>query len=405
MNVLELSQEIERFFAERRKVLHREAETKGDYGLLLEKLLDNFDEAALRTLAIAHGIMPEWIEDLSLAGVARELSLFIQQSGQWDILRARLESERPFVAWADAVSPYSVFLPLKPDELINSSRLFQAALLLNHHFSALEMGRMIDQLDQTVDWQNPPYALNRPQLAAAIICYVAGRQKMPQLLALMKGVRPHIPALQQFSWQEPEPSLPHKSPEELFQELKAAPVIRPPLTRFPLVEEWLARHFSLLDLDEMCLEAGIDYDWFGSRTVQGRAYDIASFLERTSPGPMGVAFIAACVSKAPEIAWAKAVAIEREMLPAIDSVATKGFYFSRVRALLEQCLPENVSIFDFVAVSFPRLRQGLSLNWSPQKNRLEMIYALKLSGRLPDLLAVVEREYPEQFLLFAPYFK
>jgi hypothetical protein len=118
---------------------------------------------------------------------------------------------------------------------------------------------------------------------------------------------------------------------------------------------------------------------------------------------MGKALIAGCASRAPSFDWAEAVGMDKENLPSIDSIASDGFYMSRIRTLLEECLPDNTHIFDFVKVDFPDVRVGMSINWPPRKNRMELIDWFKRMLRLPILLNVVEKEYPQQFLLFAPY--
>lgn len=403
MNVWELSQKIEQFFKERRKVLTSKIGANRNWGLLYEWLPKYFDETSVRALAIDFGVMPEAIEQLSFAGATYELVDFIHRSGQWELFRSRLESERSSVPWSDSVHLFS--LPLRQEELAHCPNQLQAALLLDHHFSLLEVVNMIGRLDQVNVWRRPPpYLLNRPMLSAVIIFFLAGLQKVPQLLSLMKESRPLVPAIQQFSWEEPDTPFPRKSPADLFRELKAEPSQEAPFS-FPMLEELLFQNFSLFDLDELCFEAGISYWGFPGHTVQDRISVIAKFEENISDSPTGKAFIAACASKAPAVNWAEAVGINEETIPPIDSIVTDGFYLSRIRTLLEQCLPDNSHIFDFVQAHFPDIRPSLSINWPPGKNRMELIGGLKRRSGLLEFLNVLEKEYPLQFSLFTPYSK
>jgi hypothetical protein len=300
------------------------------------------------------------------------------------------------------VSPFSSLLPLRQEVLVNQPNELQAALLLDHHFSILESGSIISRIDQTVDWRHPPYSVRKPQLTAVIIFYLAGIKKIPQLVSLMKELRPYVPAIQQFSWEEPDNPFPRKSPDDLFLEVKARPVQRTP-SSFPSLEAQLLQNFSLDELDEMCFEAGIEYDRFGAWILQERVTYIAKFLERIDGGPMGKAFIAGCASRVPTFDWAEAVGLDKESIPPIDSVTTNGFYLSRLRSLLEQCLPDNSHIFDFVQAHFPETRRNLSANWPPKKNRVELAGTLKRGAKLHHLFNVLEKEHPQQYLLFAPY--
>ena len=100
MNVWELSQEIEQFYRERRKILESKAGAGVQWGLLRKMLLQHFDEPSVRDLAVEFGVSSEEIEDRSFGGVTLELVGFILRSGQWELFCARLESERPSVPWA-----------------------------------------------------------------------------------------------------------------------------------------------------------------------------------------------------------------------------------------------------------------------------------------------------------------
>jgi hypothetical protein len=264
------------------------------------------------------------------------------------------------------------------------------------------------QLDMAID--SLSFVFYPFQLEAVIICYLAGARKVPQLLSFMKQLRPHIPAIQQFSWEEPHPPFPRRSLDELCLEVKASSNKRLTQSGPPKLKESLAQNFSLLDLEEICFDAGFDFDFIpGSWSLRNKHYlkniinNFSTVLENTSSYLMGKALIAGCASRAPSFDWAEAVGMDKENLPSIDSIASDGFYMSRIRTLLEECLPDNTHIFDFVKVDFPDVRVGMSINWPPRKNRMELIDWFKRMLRLPILLNVVEKEYPQQFLLFAPY--
>ncbi len=414
MNVFELSQEIDQFFRQRgKKLFHQQGKNvQGDR--LNKQLLQHFDETSLRALALDCGMMPQDIEGESYGGIALKLHSFVLYSGQWDLFRARLETERPSVPWVDTISKSSPFLPLRPEEINEYPKELQLALLLTHHFSRWELGDLANQLDQTIDWQNPPYTCNNIQFTAVMVYYLAGHQRVLQLLPIIKEMRPYVVAIQQYTYIEIVKQLRlevanyafvPKSPRELFLEVKAMPVTQTSPASLTLLVEMLGQHFTQLDMEEICLDAGIEYDWFGGKTTDEKVNAIAKFLERTSLGPSGKAFIAACMHHAPTVEWAGAVGLDEESIPSIESVATKGFYLFRIRTLIQQCLPDNTSIFEFVQSHSLHLRETMSSEWPPRKHRLDMVGALKRRGRLPDLLTILETEYPQQYGLFAPYTK
>ncbi len=371
---------------------------------MYQQLLDQYDEADLQALAFDFGMMFEEIEGESYSGKALALYSYILYSGQWDLFRARLEAERPSVQWIDYVS-HPLLLPLRPEEIKDLPQELQLTALLEHHFSRREIGIIANELDQTIDWQQPPYSCAQSQLSAVVVSYLVGHQKVLQLLSVIKQKRPHIAAIQQFTWEESSDAFAAKSLDELFVEAKAVPFSKLPRTSFPLLQEQLGQHFTQLDLEEVCLDAGTDFEMIDDRTTLEEAVNSTLVkLERLTPEqPISKAFIAACMNKAPTVDWAEVVGLKKADIPPIESVVSGGFYLSRIRALTGQSLLDNRAIFDFVQKHFPPLRGNMSQDWLPRKNTLALISSVKRRGRLSDLLTILKTEYPQQYELFAPY--
>lgn len=402
MDIFELSEQLSQFFEARRKAKAK-AKGHGPHESLSVLLERHFEEGFLRALALDYGLLPQEIEGGPFRRVVLELVHFILRSGQWDAFRAWLEVERPSILWADAVSEHSPFLPLTQTELAPFPPFVQASLLLNHHFSHNELWHMASQLDGTYDWHQAKYSYHKPQLTAVMLFYLAGAGKGAALVGLMQPLRPYVAAIQTLTWQEPDQTIHPATPDELFTAVKATPIQPPGPSRFHALTGMLAQNFTPLDLEEMCFDAGIGYDWLWSGRFQEKFYEMTRFLERTSLGPSGKAFIAACANRAPAVDWAQAVDLDKASLPSTDSVAVDGFYLARLRALVQQCLPDNAAFFDFVQAHFPYTRGNLSCEWKPGKNRIELIAGLKRRGRLPELLPVLEAEFPDLFHASAPY--
>lgn len=414
IDVAQFSQELEKF-GEKPKLSGSVSDVElankagSAYKLFTGTVLQNIPEEEVWRIAEENGLEVEAFPSsaLSFDALVMEVFLHTRYTNQWGVLGKQLELIRPSLNWTELIENVHRYYPSPPlneHDLQKQRYYFQTGVLLAACYSYHEIEKMVATIDHAYDWRYPPYSYHLAQFTAVAIVHLMQLHQMPALVTLMKARRPLVPIIQQFNYIEESQFVPPDAPpNQLFLMVQAKPLAD--LSTSSLTWQELAQalrtSFSRIEIQEICQDADLAYDYLAGRNKEEKVTSIVQFIEKmtldnhSANNVYTARFAAACTEKSTDIPWAEMMGLEPSSLPAYSTLSTDGYHLGAFRQVMNDCLPDNTHLFEFINAHLPYFRKGLSVKRSSRENILEIIEWSRRRGQLDALAQALATNFPE----------
>lgn len=242
-----------------------------------------------------------------------------------------------------------------------------------------------------------------------LLTHVEFHNRIPELVAWMKALRPHVQNIQRFEWQKPlQPLLP---PHLLKFTLPVHKVRQPKkLVQLPSL---LLQYFGTEELTETCFDVDIRFDDIPGVAWEDKLAELAVVLESMQEKGGGIQvklFALAAYQHQPTINWPELMGFSAADLKGykVQRKARDGTEYDTavIRQLLHDIFQDNDTLLTFCENQeglWQVLRKGMSIEMSFRQNVQTLLDAMWRRERFPDMLKALQEIAPEKYsAVFTP---